>query len=87
MMRQAHPAIAGAKKTDLEQIKLQVEAFDKQKVVLQQGEYDRAVAAGPHRGAGTSGPGCQHSFASREPVVDVDVEERSTITMDGAAVR
>jgi len=39
------------------------------------GEYDRAVAAGPHRGAGTSGPGCQHSFASREPFGNIGTLE------------
>jgi len=52
-----------AQKTDLEQIKLQVEAFEKQKVVLQQrvGNH-RTVAAGPYRRAGASGPGGEHGF-------------------------
>src|SRR5213592_5102827 len=52
-----------AQKTDLEQTKLQVEAFEKQGRPAAACFDDRAVAARPHGRAGTAGHGCQHGVA------------------------
>ena len=60
-----------AEKTQLEQIKMQVDSFQKQKQVLQQRVSTiEAVAARSNRWAGIAGHGGEHRFANRKPVAD-----------------
>ena len=60
-----------AEKTQLEQIKQQVDSFQKQKQVLQQRVSTiEAAAARSHRRAGIAGHGGEHRFADRKPVAD-----------------
>ena len=73
-----------AQKTELEQIKLQVEAFRKAEAGAAAARgHNRTASERSHRRSGTAGPGRQHGVTRGEFVAHVDVQEGDSGDVSG----